>query len=63
MARLEEEGISSADIKKLIEGGYNTVESILFTPKKALVEVKGISEAKLEKIMEAARKMVPGMGF
>ena len=50
------------DIKKLTDAGYTTVESVCFVPKKALVNVKGLSEAKLEKILEAAAKLVD-MGF
>ena len=37
--------------KKLIDAGFHTVESIAYTPKKALVGIKGISEAKAEKII------------
>ncbi|EAY20235.1 DNA repair protein RAD51 homolog, putative [Trichomonas vaginalis G3] len=59
---LEQQGIAAGDIKKLQEGGYNTVESIAFTTKKLLVAVKGISEAKADKIMAAAAALVP-MGF
>lgn len=51
--KLEELGISGSDIKKLIDGGLNTVESVLFLPKKQLVLVKGLSEAKIDKILEA----------
>ena len=51
---LEKEGISSADVKKMSDAGYNTIESICFTPRKALIEIKGISDAKLDKILEAA---------
>ena len=43
-------GISSADIKKLEDAGYFTVEAIAFAPKKMLVTIKGISEAKADKI-------------
>lgn len=46
-------GIAEADIKKLIEGGYHTIEGVAFTPKKHLVLVKGLSEAKVDKILEA----------
>ncbi|OHT06668.1 DNA repair protein RAD51 A [Tritrichomonas foetus] len=60
--QLEQVGIPGADIKKLQEGGYNTVESIAFSTRKQLVNVKGISEAKAEKIMSAASSLVP-MGF
>jgi DNA repair protein RAD51 len=59
---LEQQGISAGDIKKLQEGGFNTVESIAFTTKKILTNVKGISEAKAEKIMAASMLLVP-MGF
>ncbi|NXD32678.1 RAD51 protein, partial [Spelaeornis formosus] len=60
--KLQEAGISSSDTKKLREAGYHTVEAVAFTPKKQLCTVKGISEAKAEKILTEACKMVP-MGF
>ncbi len=59
---LEEKGINAGDIKKLEEAGYHTVEAIAFTPKKHLVNVKGLSENKVDKIIEAAAKIVQ-MGF
>ena len=55
---LEEKGINAGDIKKLEEAGYHTVEAIAFTPKKHLVNVKGLSENKVDKIIEAAAKIV-----
>ncbi|XP_059610522.1 DNA repair protein RAD51 homolog A [Phlebotomus argentipes] len=55
-------GISSGDIKKLQEAGYYTVEAVAFALKKNLLAVKGISEAKAEKILTEAAKLVP-MGF
>lgn len=55
-------GITTGDIKKLQEAGYHTVESIAFAPKKSLITIKGISEAKAEKILNEASKLVP-MGF
>jgi alanyl-tRNA synthetase len=51
---LEEKGINAGDIKKLEEAGLHTVEAIAFTPKKNLVTVKGLSENKVDKIIEAA---------
>ncbi|PWN43270.1 Rad51-domain-containing protein [Ceraceosorus guamensis] len=60
--KLEEFGISSSDTKKLAEAGYYTVESVAFTPRKTLLTVKGISEAKADKIIAEASKLVP-MGF
>lgn len=44
------------------EAGYHTVESVAFAPKKSLITIKGISEAKAEKILTEASKLVP-MGF
>ena len=75
-ANQQEAGISSSDTKKLREAGYHTVEAVAFTPKKQLCTVKGISEAKADKILTegeliqlgtwaklmSACKMVP-MGF
>ena len=62
VSRLEAVGISATDIKKLEEAGYYTVESVAYAPKKALIGIKGISEAKADKIMAEASKIVP-MGF
>ena len=59
---LEEKGINAGDVKKLEEGGYHTVEAIAFTPKKHLVQVKGLSENKVDKIIEASQKIV-NLGF
>lgn len=44
-------GISAADIKKFEDAGYHTVESVAYAPKKSLISIKGISEAKADKIM------------
>jgi len=44
-------GISGADIKKLQEAGYHTVESVAYVPKKTLMTIKGVSEAKADKII------------
>lgn len=59
---LEEKGIAAVDVKKLADAGYNTVESIAYTPKKNILTIKGISEAKADKILCEAAKLVP-MGF
>ena len=50
---LEEKGINSGDIKKMEEAGFHTVEAVAFTPKKHLIIVKGLSEAKVDKIIDA----------
>lgn len=59
---LQGNGITAGDIKKLSESGFHTVQSIAYTPKKQLVAIKGISEAKADKILAEASKLVP-MGF
>jgi len=60
--QLESAGIGAVDIKKLKDAGMHTVEAVAYSTKKALCDIKGISEAKAEKVLEAAGKLVP-MGF
>ncbi|KAI9471955.1 MAG: DNA repair protein RAD51 [Benjaminiella poitrasii] len=62
VSKFEEAGISTADIKKLKEGGFYTVESVAFSPRKVILAIKGISEAKADKLITAATKMV-NLGF
>ena len=50
---LTTKGIAVGDVKKLVDGGLNTIQSILFKPRKDLLDVKGISEGKMDKIIEA----------
>jgi DNA repair protein RAD51 len=59
---LESHGISANDVKKLMDSGLNTIEAVMFIPKKNLVTIKGLSENKIDKILEAAAKLV-NMGF
>lgn len=42
-----------------MEAGYNTVEAVAYTAKKNLLTVKGLTEAKVDKILECALKLVP----
>ncbi|CAN1290896.1 DNA repair protein RAD51 homolog [Linum perenne] len=60
--QLQESGIASIDVKKLKDAGLCTVESVAYSPRKELLHIKGISEAKVDKIIEAASKLVP-LGF
>ncbi|KAK9834052.1 hypothetical protein WJX81_005963 [Elliptochloris bilobata] len=60
--KLQELGVAASDIKKLKEGGINTVESLAHSTKKELCAIKGISEAKVAKMQTEAWKVVP-MGF
>jgi len=59
---LEGGGISTADLKKLKEKGFHTVEAVAYATKKELQEIKGISDMKVDKLHQAAHKMVQ-MGF
>ncbi|XP_022598918.1 meiotic recombination protein DMC1/LIM15 homolog isoform X2 [Seriola dumerili] len=59
---LQKHGINVADIKKLKSVGICTVKGIQMTTRKALCNIKGLSEAKVEKIKEAAGKML-NVGF
>ena len=54
---MDQHGIQPGDIKKLVEAGIHTIEAVLFKPKKDLVLVKGLSEAKVDKILEAAMRL------
>jgi len=60
--KLQESGINPQDIKKLSESGLNTVEAVAYTPKKTLMQIRGISEQKAEKILAEAHKIIP-LGF
>ncbi|CAA6659283.1 unnamed protein product [Spirodela intermedia] len=52
--QLQASGIAALDVKKLKDAGLCTVESVAYTPRKDLLQIKGISEAKVDKIIEAA---------
>lgn len=62
LTKLEGSALSAADRKKLMEAGFNTVESVAYATMKSLCAVKGISEAKATKLLSEAAKLVP-MGF
>lgn len=58
---LQEHGINAADLKKLKTAGICTVKGVQMTTRKCLEKIKGISEAKVDKIKEAAAKLLtPG---
>ncbi|XP_028423001.1 meiotic recombination protein DMC1/LIM15 homolog isoform X2 [Perca flavescens] len=59
---LQKHGINAADIKKMKLVGICTVKGIQMTTRKALCNIKGLSEAKVEKIKEAAGKIL-NVGF
>lgn len=51
--QLKASGIASIDVKKLKDAGLCTVEAVAYSPRKDLLQIKGISEAKVDKIIEA----------
>ena len=51
ITKLEVNGITAADIKKLQEAGLHTIEAVAYVPKKLLLSIKGISDQKAEKIL------------
>ena len=54
---LQNHGINGGDIIKLKNHGLCTVLSCLMVTKKEMLSIKGITEAKAEKIFEAANKI------
>ncbi|EPR78654.1 DNA repair protein RAD51 [Spraguea lophii 42_110] len=62
IGELKEVGISASDISKLVDAGFSTVESLAYTPKKHIMDIKGFSEIKADKILKEASKLIP-MGF
>lgn len=44
-------GLTKRDIQLIVDGGFNTVESVAYTPRRALEQIKGISEQKAGKIL------------
>eukprot|EP00118_Oscarella_pearsei_P018326 m.187358 g.187358 ORF g.187358 m.187358 type:complete len:395 (+) comp39362_c0_seq53:60-1244(+) len=54
---LQNHGINVADIKKLKSAGICTIKGIQMTTRKKLGNIKGISEAKVDKIKEASQKL------
>ena len=55
--KLQNYGINAADISKLKSAGLCTVLGVLMTTRKDLVSIKGLSDGKIEKIIEAAQKI------
>ena len=49
----------AGDIKKLNEAGIHTASGLMQTSKRKLAQIKGLSEAKCEKIYEAGEKIAP----
>eukprot|EP01134_Creolimax_fragrantissima_P003871 CFRG3871T1 len=54
---IQQYGINAADIAKLRTQGIATVKGVQMQTKKTLLQIKGLSEAKIDKIKEAAKKI------
>ena len=54
---LQSHGINVADVKKLKSAGICTLLGLQMTTRKKLCAIKGLSEAKVDKIKEASLKM------
>uniref|UniRef100_A0A0E0R450 RecA family profile 1 domain-containing protein n=1 Tax=Oryza rufipogon TaxID=4529 RepID=A0A0E0R450_ORYRU len=60
--KLISQGINSGDVKKLQDAGIYTCNGLMMHTKKSLTGIKGLSEAKVDKICEAAEKLL-SQGF
>mmetsp|Transcript_34109 Transcript_34109/g.41789 ORF Transcript_34109/g.41789 Transcript_34109/m.41789 type:complete len:343 (-) Transcript_34109:80-1108(-) len=56
---LQDHGIAANDIQKLNDAGFYTVESVAHATVRKLCDVKGLSEAKVLKIKDITKNMVP----
>ncbi|XP_076937180.1 meiotic recombination protein DMC1 homolog isoform X3 [Bidens hawaiensis] len=56
--KLTSHGINAGDVKKLQDAGIYTCNGLMMHTKKNLTGIKGLSEAKVDKICEAAEKLV-----
>lgn len=62
-SKLQAAGIASVDVKKLRDAGLCTVEGVAYTPRKDLLQIKGISDAKVDKIVEAGMSHEKNLTF
>ncbi|XP_059937859.1 DNA repair protein RAD51 homolog 1-like [Mesoplodon densirostris] len=58
ISRLQQCGIHANDVKKLEEAGFHTVEAVAYAPKKELINIKRISEAKADKILRQRSEII-----
>ena len=60
--KLQEFNVNAADITKLKAAGICTVKGLLMVTRKDLLNIKGISDQKVDKMVEAAQK-IESLGF
>ncbi|KAL2917479.1 hypothetical protein HK105_203145 [Polyrhizophydium stewartii] len=56
--RLQDVGINQADIAKLKTQGITTVKGVQMSTSRTLLKIKGFSEVKVEKIKDAACRLI-----
>jgi len=56
---LQEHGVAANDIQKLNDAGFHTMESVAHATIRKLSEVRGLSEAKVIKLKDIVKQMVP----
>lgn len=55
-------GVGAGEIKRLSEAGVTTIKAVLMRTSRDLCEIKGLSENKVEKVQDAARRALFGEG-
>ena len=56
---IQKHGINATDMNKLKAAGLFTVQSLAYATSKQLLDIKGISEAKMKKMKNAAQLLIP----
>lgn len=56
-------GLTKRDIQLVVDGGFNTVESVAYTPRRMLEQIKGISEQKAAKILGEGKASASSSSF
>jgi meiotic recombination protein DMC1 len=55
--QLQEYNVNAADINKLKAAGICTIKGLLMVTRKELLNIKGITDVKIDKMIEAAQKL------
>ena len=55
---LRDHGMNQNDIQKLIDAGFMSVEAVFYTTKKNLCQIKGLSEIKVDKILNICNEIL-----
>ncbi|KAF3792301.1 hypothetical protein EJ110_NYTH00434 [Nymphaea thermarum] len=55
--QLQASGIVAGDVQKLKDVGFYTIEAVVYSPRKELLQIEGIGKAKVYKIIEAGMSL------